>query len=390
MGQLLVKNWHIALPVLAGIAAIYLLLPRPKPYPRIWGAAAAAAALLLSGWLLVHATQSRAETVLFYAFSGIAIVAGGVLVTQRNPAYAALSFALVVLSTCGLFLIQAAPFLMAATVIIYAGAVIVMFLFVLMLAQTEGPADANDRSREPLLATVAGFVLLGTLLYVLGVSYDPASPLGIAGDVHQVDQLLARARQAVKAEPRPQKADTAAVVVGSAANPGAGLFVALEIVVASRQQMTQDIVRAAGGDGQFMEKVAAQLRGSPEDTLNEIRANWEEGERSGGPEGVALMKKALVQLDEEATRVRDSLWARTGGLHPRRGDRLSEFSGPSPASDGVRDARGSAPLPAENVASLGRSLFTDYLLAVELGGTLLLVATVGAIAIASRQGGRTP
>ena len=45
-------------------------------------------------------------------------------------------------------------------------------------------------------------------------------------------------------------------------------------------------------------------------------------------------------------------------------------------------------MPAENVAYLGRSLFTDYLLAVELGGTLLLVATIGAIAIASRRAER--
>ena len=43
------------------------------------------------------------------------------------------------------------------------------------------------------------------------------------------------------------------------------------------------------------------------------------------------------------------------------------------------------PLPAENVAGLGRTLFTDYLLAVELGGTLLLVATIGAIVIAGRR-----
>jgi NADH-quinone oxidoreductase subunit J len=42
-------------------------------------------------------------------------------------------------------------------------------------------------------------------------------------------------------------------------------------------------------------------------------------------------------------------------------------------------------MPAENVASLGRSLFTDYLIPVELAGTLLLVATIGAIAIAGRR-----
>ena len=48
---------------------------------------------------------------------------------------------------------------------------------------------------------------------------------------------------------------------------------------------------------------------------------------------------------------------------------------------------GAAELPAANVGDLGRALYTDHLLAVELAGTLLLVATIGAIAIASRDGG---
>ena len=42
-------------------------------------------------------------------------------------------------------------------------------------------------------------------------------------------------------------------------------------------------------------------------------------------------------------------------------------------------------LPARNVAGLGRALFSDYLIAVELAGTLLLVAAIGAIAIAGRR-----
>src|SRR5437763_1212208 len=160
--------WPIALPVLLGAAAVYLLLPRPRNYPTLWGAAAGAAALLLAGWLLIHGGGFNPETILFYAFSAIAIMSGVLLITQRNPARAALSFALVVLSTCGLFLLQAAPFLMAATIIIYAGAIIVTFLFVLMLAQQAGRSDADDRSREPGLAALTGFVLLGAVLYVLG------------------------------------------------------------------------------------------------------------------------------------------------------------------------------------------------------------------------------
>src|SRR5262249_18140852 len=154
-----------------GFVAVYLLLPRPRATGRLWGAAAAALALLLTGALIVRAGGFSAEVVLFYAFSGIAVLSGGLLVTQSNPARAALSFALVVLRTCGLFLPQAAPFLMAATTIIYPGAIIVTFLFVIMLAQQQGVSDADQRSREPLLSALTGFVLLGALLYVLQVGY---------------------------------------------------------------------------------------------------------------------------------------------------------------------------------------------------------------------------
>jgi hypothetical protein len=68
---------------------------------------------------------------------------------------------------------------------------------------------------------------------------------------------------------------------------------------------------------------------------------------------------------------------------------LSALSGPPPSTppgEMRRDDLGRPELPAENAAFLGRSLFTDYLLPVELGGTLLLVATVGAIVIANRRG----
>ena len=164
-------SWLFLLPLLAGAAAIYLLLPRPRAFPALWGALLGVAALVLAGFLVVGFDALTPESFLFYVFSACAIGFGAMLVTQRNPARAALSFALVVLSTCGLFLLLAAPFLMAATIIIYAGAIIVTFLFVLMLAQQEGPSDADARSREPLLATVVGFVLLGALLYVLQMQW---------------------------------------------------------------------------------------------------------------------------------------------------------------------------------------------------------------------------
>src|SRR5207237_6313103 len=148
--------------------------------------AAAGLSILLAGWLLIRGGSADPETILFYAFSGIAVVSGGLLVTQRNPVRAALSFALVVLSTCGLFLLQAAPFLMAATIIIYAGAIVVTFLFVIMLAQQIGTSDADQRSREPLLSCVAGVVLLAAVLGLLQQTYG----------VERFDDLLARADRA--------------------------------------------------------------------------------------------------------------------------------------------------------------------------------------------------
>ena len=188
--------WPILLPSILGLAGVYLLMPRVRRYPPLWGAVCAGLALAAVALFLIRAEARVAERILFYAFSGIAIVSGGMMITLRNPVHSALSFAMVVLSTCGLFLLQAAPFLMAATIIIYAGAIVVTFLFVIMLAQQAGVSDADQRSREPFLATVGSFVLLACLLAVLQRNYDTA-PL---------DELLGRTNGALEQKNKPDVA----------------------------------------------------------------------------------------------------------------------------------------------------------------------------------------
>ena len=76
-----------------------------------------------------------------------------------------------------------------------------------------------------------------------------------------------------------------------------------------------------------------------------------------------------------------------GGLRPDRERPLSRFSGPPPKMEDPLDDDGYVRerLPANNVAALGRTLFSDYLLPLELAGVLLLVATIGAIVIAGRR-----
>jgi NADH-quinone oxidoreductase subunit J len=321
-----------------GMAALYILLPRPKTYPRLLGAALGALALVAAAAFIVPAAGAHIETVLFYAFSGLALVAGGVMITRHNAARAALSFAVVVLSTCGLFLLQAAPFLMAGTVIVYAGAIVVTFLFVLMLAQPEGFSDADLRSREPLLSTLAGFFLLSTLLLVLRQTYD----------TRDFDALLARIDQA------------------------------------SAQDSPRGVWQVLGDDERFRAEAEAALnrtfgRSLQAAAMTEVIRQKDDIPNLADPDRVdpARLRAWLDRLHDAGDRLRPLAARSAGRLRPPEHAPLSPFAG-TPAN------RPPQPLSAENVADLGRALFTDYLLAVEIGGTLLLVATVGAIAIAQR------
>jgi len=148
-------------------AGTFTLFPKRFVLPRVLGWL-----LTLSGVVALAASFAPerspvTDDLLFYLFSGTAILSGILLITSRYPVYGALWFALATLSVCGLFLLQSAPFLAAATVIVYAGAIIVTFLFVIMLAQQSGRSIYDQRSRQPLLATISAFVLLGALLVTL-------------------------------------------------------------------------------------------------------------------------------------------------------------------------------------------------------------------------------
>jgi NADH:ubiquinone oxidoreductase subunit 6 (subunit J) len=342
----------ITVVTILGAAAIYLLLPRPRAQKSLYGAALGCLVLLLAGATLIGPAGRTAETVLFYAFSAIAVASGALLVTQRNPARAALSFVLVVLSTCGLFLLLAAPFLMAATTTIYAGAIIVTFLFVLMLAQQEGPSDADYRSREPLLSAIAGFLLLGVLLYVLKASYDPG----------RVPDLLAKADSTVTELNR----------------------VLAEGLPTDSERSRSVMSRALGLLEEFRKEAEAQSTRSEYRLIREAKSIGDDFDMHEGAPGMREgMRDLLQQVRDRAADL-----PRTKAMLRPAEEGLSELSGPGAGralEELRRDDTGLPPLPAENTAYLGRSLFTDYLLAVELGGTLLLVATVGAIAIAGRR-----
>jgi NADH-quinone oxidoreductase subunit J len=361
-------SWLFVLPLLAGAAAIYLLLPRPRAFPALWGALLGIVALALAGFLVVGFNALTPESFLFYVFSACAVGFGAMLVTQRNPARAALSFALVVLSTCGLFLLLAAPFLMAATIIIYAGAIIVTFLFVLMLAQQEAPSDADARSREPLLATVVGFVLLGALLYVLQMQ--------MSRENNEEGQLLAAMLDNVAAA----RADATKTTLQD--KDDYRKAVEQPLINAESDTDTRLNAKPAPSDAtrfdlQRRRHTLEQL----DRALGAVMDNWHDTNSVDDVKaGLDHLEAALLQLKQ-----------RHGWPHSdaTADSNLSAYSGPQPdlpvAQVRADPKAGGRPyMPADNPAYLGRSLFTDYLLPVELGGFLLLVAAIGAIAIAQR------
>ena len=163
----LTEHWMLLVPLILGAVAIAGLLPRPDSRSRLFAALIGLVALASAGALWLRPTGAIVHDVVFYLFAAIAVISAVLMITNHNPVYAALWFALVTLATCGLFLLGSAPFLAAATVIVYAGAIIVTFLFVIMLAQQAGTTIYDRQARDPYLATLGAFVLLGGLMFTL-------------------------------------------------------------------------------------------------------------------------------------------------------------------------------------------------------------------------------
>src|SRR5262245_3591776 len=117
------------------------------------------------------------ETFVFYAFSAVAIGASTLVIGQRNPMYSVLLLIASFGALSGLYIQLDAPFVAVAQIIIYAGAIMVLFLFVVMLlnAPREDAAewDRTHPLRQPAFARfgalLALLVFVSLVCAVLGV-----------------------------------------------------------------------------------------------------------------------------------------------------------------------------------------------------------------------------
>ncbi len=207
------------LPLLAtGVAALGLLLillPGPVPVRRGGGLVAIGGVV----WLMLQAgampgddaVAALARQAAFVVFAAMSLAGAVQMISQQRPVYSALFFVLVVLSTCGVLLLLEAWFMAFSVVIVYAGAILITYMFVLMLAQQAsdavhlGEIPEYDRcAHEPVAGVIVAALMAGglTLSVFTGIA-DLPKPADTTDQVNATATLfdhLPRMREAALAK----------------------------------------------------------------------------------------------------------------------------------------------------------------------------------------------
>jgi NADH-quinone oxidoreductase subunit J len=112
------------------------------------------------------------EVVIFYALSGLAVIASALVIGQRNPMYSIMLLIASFGALAGLYVQLDAPFVAVAQIIVYAGAIMVLFLFVVMLLNAPQEDAAEwDRAHPLRQPGVTRFGVLLTLLLIVQLAW---------------------------------------------------------------------------------------------------------------------------------------------------------------------------------------------------------------------------
>ena len=138
--------------------------------------------------------QPVATTFFFYFLSGITLVSGIFVITRKSPVHSALALILGLLSQAGLYLMLYAPFVAGVQIILYAGGIMVLFLFVIMLVNIERTVKERQFNRIWPAGVLAAVALLGLFVsvYVKGKNLfpEPRLPLAEANNTQEIGVML--------------------------------------------------------------------------------------------------------------------------------------------------------------------------------------------------------
>lgn len=284
---------------LLGVVSLWLIVPRgrvPRWQRAIGGIAGVVALGIAAAQMPI--VPDIGDHILFWLLAAITIVAAGAMISVRNPVYSAIWFAQSLLGTAALFLFQGAQFLGVATIVVYAGAIVVMFLFLIMLAQPDGH-EYYDRITWGAPAALVSAIAGAAVVLVLTTS--------LLGYYQTQRDLRSRVAALVTKNTDIEADEIRAVRLNQSESDA----LQLTLVVAGNAELpAKDVLRDKL-------KSLAEFKGQPFDDHHLF----------------------IEKLDDHGTQAK------------------------------------------AHVATLGGVLFSKYLIAVELAGTLLLVALVGAVAI---------
>lgn len=138
------------------------------------------------------------HSIFFYLFSGITIASGLMVISSRNPVHSVLFLILAFFNAAGLFVMLGAEFLAMMLVVVYVGAVAVLFLFVVMMLDVDFAELRQGFLQYLPVGGLIGVVLLAELLIVLsGWAFAPevlANPVRPIPDIAQVSNTEAIGR----------------------------------------------------------------------------------------------------------------------------------------------------------------------------------------------------
>jgi NADH-quinone oxidoreductase subunit J len=136
------------------------------------------------------------NAIFFYLFAGIAVASAVMVVTSKNPVHSVLFLILAFVNAAGLFVLMGAEFLAMILIVVYVGAVAVLFLFVVMMLDVDFTELRQGFLNYLPVGALIGAVLLAELLVLVGawaigpdVAKAITSPIPPAGDISNTQAL---------------------------------------------------------------------------------------------------------------------------------------------------------------------------------------------------------
>src|ERR1700693_1118381 len=132
----------------------------------------------------------------FYLFAGIILIGGILVITRKNPVHSALALIVTLLAQASIYLMLYAPFVAGVQIILYAGGIMVLFLFVIMLVSIERSMKERQFNSQWVVGIIAATALGGLFIavYANGKDIFPNHAVGMtaleAPNIQSVATLL--------------------------------------------------------------------------------------------------------------------------------------------------------------------------------------------------------